>query len=169
MDVVTVLESQYLAALKALRATTQQCPAKFWTDATTGAPFWRVTYHTLWYTAFYLNQDPEPTEPPWEDHIHEYQFIGPIWWDDNRLPAEGEPYTQQQLMSFHDQMVRIVQTKLPTIDLDGKSTFYWIPTTWLEVMIYSIRHIQHHAGALSQRLRSGANVDVAWVRMGADD
>jgi hypothetical protein len=167
MNLTAILESQYLAAIKALRHTTDQCPAEFWTDATSGVPFWRATYHALWFTVFYADNDARTDYAPWDGHIDEYQFINPLPWDNNRPPKQGEPVSQQQMQSHYDQAIVAVKRLLPTIDPDEPSPFDWLPFTRMEVQLYNIRHIQHHAAVLSHRLRHHAQVNVAWVKMGS--
>jgi hypothetical protein len=41
--------------------------------------------------------------------------------------------------------------------------FPWYQMPKLEHQIVNIRHIQHHAAALSTRLRRSAGIDIDWV------
>jgi hypothetical protein len=55
MNIQSALKSQYHAALKTLRLAVEKCPDALWDNPADGpAPFWRVVYHTLFYTHFYL-------------------------------------------------------------------------------------------------------------------
>jgi hypothetical protein len=47
--------------------------------------------------------------------------------------------------------------------LAGESGFPWIPFPRLELHIYNIRHIQHHAGQLGAFLRRNKVKGVGWV------
>jgi hypothetical protein len=58
-----VLRSQYLAGLTMLRDVIARCPAELWTAETETNPFWRVAYHVLWYTHFYLHSSPAAFVP----------------------------------------------------------------------------------------------------------
>src|SRR6266849_8800534 len=59
MDVRSALKSQYHAALKTLHQVIEHSPDGMWNDpADSSAPFWRVAYHTLFFTHFYL----QPTQ-----------------------------------------------------------------------------------------------------------
>ncbi len=40
--------------------------------------------------------------------------------------------------------------------LDADSGFYWLPFNKFELQLYNIRHIQHHTGQLTDRLRQAA-------------
>src|ERR1700723_3732175 len=65
MNIQSALKSQYHAALKALCQAVEKCPDALWDDDPDGAaPFWRVVYHTLFYTHFYLQQD-QHSFVPW--------------------------------------------------------------------------------------------------------
>jgi hypothetical protein len=57
MDIQAALRSQYHAALKTLREVIEKCPDGLWNDgADSAAPFWRVVYHTLFFTHLYLQR-----------------------------------------------------------------------------------------------------------------
>src|SRR5437016_11355850 len=49
-----VLKSQYHASLAMLRDTIERCPDALWTSGDYLNPFWRIAYHALYYTHFYL-------------------------------------------------------------------------------------------------------------------
>ena len=43
------------------------------------------------------------------------------------------------------------------------SGFSWLRFGKTELQLYNIRHIQHHAGQLTDRLRTAAGIGVRWV------
>ena len=46
-----------------------------------------------------------------------------------------------------------------------RNGFDWLPMNKAELQIYTIRHLQQHAGeTLMERLGSRAGIDVDWVR-----
>ncbi|KPV49022.1 hypothetical protein SE17_34945, partial [Kouleothrix aurantiaca] len=55
-----------------------------------------------------------------------------------------------------------VRQQVPALALDAPSGFSWLPLTKFELQIYSIRHIQQHAGELMERLGPGAT-GLDWV------
>ncbi|MCB9122287.1 MAG: hypothetical protein H6640_21400 [Caldilineaceae bacterium] len=57
---------------------------------------------------------------------------------------------------------------MPQTDLSAPSGFDWLPMNKLELQIYSMRHLQQHAGELMERLGSRAGIDVPWVGMKAE-
>jgi hypothetical protein len=99
MDVRSALKSQYHGALKALREAIEKCPDAMWNDPADGcAPFWRVAYHALFYTHFYLQQD-QHAFTPWARHRDEANFLGSLPWENNRPPRPCEPYTRADVLS----------------------------------------------------------------------
>ena len=75
MDVRSALKSQYHAALKTLQKVIEKWPEEMWNDPADGAArFWRVAYHTLFVSHFYLQQD-QAGFTPWSRHRDEAQFI----------------------------------------------------------------------------------------------
>ena len=80
----SALKSQYHAALAMLRFAIEQCPDELWAGGGYINPTWRVAYHTLFYTHFYL----QPTAndlTPWEHHVENINFF--------RAPADVPPIT----------------------------------------------------------------------------
>ena len=63
----TALKGQYHAALTMLRGAIELCPDSLWFDSGQGTPFWRITYHALFYSHLYLQRD-EASFIPWEQH-----------------------------------------------------------------------------------------------------
>ena len=96
MNIQSALKSQYHAALKTLRSAVEKCPDALWDDPADGAaPFWRVVYHTLFCTHFYLQQD-QNSFTPWAKHQEESNFISVTPWDNARPPKPCSPYTREE-------------------------------------------------------------------------
>jgi hypothetical protein len=167
MDVRAALKSQYHAALKTLREVIEKCPDPMWNDPTDGtARFWRVVYHTLFYTHFYLQQD-EKAFTPWARHREEAQFISSVPWETHRQPKDCEPFTRDELVEYCDLCDGSIDAGVDALDLSAPQCgFPWYKMPTLEHQIVNIRHIQHHAAALSSRLRRSAGIAVAWVAKG---
>jgi hypothetical protein len=49
------------------------------------------------------------------------------------------------------------------LNLEAESGFSWIPMNKMELQIYNIRHIQHHAAQLIERLRDNQGIHIKWV------
>lgn len=164
MDYHAVIRSQYHAALKMLAQAIEKCPAALWHQADDQAKFWHIAYHALFYTHLYLNTT-EADFTPWVNHREDYEFMGPIPWDGNRVPKIGEPYQQAALLDYVTFCRQQVDQHVPTLDLAASSGFDWLPMSKFELQIYNIRHLQQHAGELMERLGSRARISVDWIGM----
>jgi hypothetical protein len=51
-----------------------------------------------------------------------------------------------------------------TLDLDNpQSGFHWYKMSKLEHQFVNIRHVQHHAAQLADRLRAAADIGTPWI------
>lgn len=168
MDIRAVLKSQYHAALKTLRLAIEACPDEMWDDPDDGpAAFWRVAYHTLFYTHFYLQKD-QHSFTPWARQRPDAQCLGDRTWD-NRPVSPCEAYTRGDILEYWRECDGLIDAGVDGLDLAAPTCgFPWYPMSKLEHQLVNIRHIQHHAAALATRLRREAGVGVAWVGMGGD-
>lgn len=160
MNIQTVITSQFHAALDMLEQAVTRCPAALWDDPADKNRFWQVAYHTLFYVHLYL----QPTEAdftPWARHRPGADDMDPPAQPDIEQPAT--PYTQADVLDYlafcRDEVDRLI----PVLDLAAASGFYWLPFNKLELQIYSIRHVQQHAGELYERLGARAQIELAWV------
>lgn len=164
MEVRAALKSQYHASLQALQLAIKECPSELWNDPADGlATFWRVAYHTLFFTDYYLREGHQSLAP-WSRHRHEAYILGPIHREGGRLPDQCEPYTREDILEYWKICDDMVNTAVDEMNLDSTdSGFPWYAMTKFEHQLVNIRHIQHHAAALATRLRREANIQVGWV------
>ncbi|MDA3937589.1 MAG: DinB family protein [Actinomycetota bacterium] len=168
------LTSQYHATLSMLRSAIEQCPNEIWPTAEGGVPFWRVAYHTLYYTHLYLQVD-ESCFTPWEHHQTGLQDLddipGPqhllkILELPHRPPQTGVPYSRSELLVYWDACDAMVNDAIKALDLMSPDTgFSWhFPSRpKIEQHLVNIRHIQHHTARLSGRLHDEVGISVDWV------
>lgn len=164
MDLRNAMTSQYLATLAMLEETIQRCPADVWVDPDAKDQFWQIAYHALFYTHLYL-QESEASFIPWPKHRKDYHYLGPIGWDNDRLPEIGEPYTQADVLEYLDFCRAEIRPCLSQTDFAGPSGFEWLAFDKLELQVYVIRHLQQHIGELGARL-SGRGIEIGWVGAG---
>jgi DinB superfamily len=164
MNIQSALKSQYHAALKTLRLAVEKCPDALWDDpADAAAPFWRVVYHTLFYTHFYLQQD-QHSFIPWARHREEAEFLGVIPVDDPRPPKPCNPFTRDELLEYWRICDDMIDRGVDMLDLSAPQCgFPWYKMPTLEHQILNIRHTQHHAAALATRLRRTAGISIEWI------
>lgn len=166
MDVRTALKGQYHAALVMLKQTIAQCPEELWAGGDASVAFWRVVYHTLFFTHLYLQPDVASFRP-WEHHRDQHECLGELPYPPYGQPAIGEPYTRSQLLEYWRLCDGLVDNAVDQLDIDAAECgFPWYKLSKLEHQINNIRHIQHHAALLAGRLRHARGTDVAWVGFG---
>lgn len=164
-DVQRILESQFRASLAMLKHAIEKCPEELWTSEAQQNRFWHLAYHALFFTHLYL-QPSEASFQPWAKHKPNVQFLGAPPLAPNEPVVIPTPYTREEVAEYLGLCGAEVAVKVPAVPLDADSGFPWLPFSRLEVHLYNIRHIQHHAGQLADRLRNAAGVASPWVRMG---
>ncbi len=162
MDIKKVIQSQYLAAMEMLKQALAKCPDSFWNAPKDRNKFWHVAYHAIFYTHLYL-QDAEKDFKPWKNHRNEYQFLGPVPWPPHNLPKISAPYAREELLDYLAFVREQVLVRVPALDLEAASGFDWLPFGKLELQFYNIRHLQHHAAELYERLGARAAIDLDWI------
>lgn len=162
MEIATILQSQYGAALAMLEQTVQKCPPSIWDDAQDTNRSWRVAFHILFYTHLYLCRT-EAEFVKWPKHRGEAEHFGPIFWENNRDPILAEPYTPAEILEYKNFVCDKVAQEVPQLDFNAPSGFGWIPLNKLELQLYNIRHIQHHTGELYERLGARAKAELTWI------
>jgi hypothetical protein len=162
MNLPDVIRSQYLASLEMLKQTIAKCPESIWDREEDKEKFWRIAYHALFYTHFYL-QDSEQAFTPWYKHRQGYPFLGEAPWTPDAESQVYEPYEKDSTLEYLAFCQQQVVERVPHINLEAASGFDWLPFDKLELQLYTIRHIQQHTGELMERLGSGAEVEISWV------
>jgi len=167
MNLQPALKSQYHAALKTLQAVIESCPEEMWyRPSDNGAPFWRVVYHTLFYTHFYLQQKQEAFSH-WTKRRLEANYIAYIAHENKRPPKPSEPYSQADLLEYWRLVNEAVDASVDALDLSAAQCgFPWYQMSTLEHQLVNLRHIQHHAAILSNRLQRTAGTEIKWVGKG---
>ena len=161
------LERQVRAALAMLRDAVERCPESLWLDPAPTNACWQVAYHTLYFTHLYLQPD-EAAFRPWPGHQADVQHPDGIAGPDDPaspLPLVPVPYTRDQVLAYVDQLDDGLHDALQALDLLAPdSGFSWYrPMGKLEHQLVNLRHLQHHAAQLADRVRNHAGVGVDWV------
>ena len=163
MNAAEIAGRQFKSELAMVRKAIELCPEELWLA---GEPnrYWHLVYHILFYTHFYLAPS-EAEFVPWPLARADYHYLGEIL----RQPVGSklvinQPYTRDEMLAYHAHCVMEVDKQMGAMDLEAPSGFYWLPFSKLELQFYNLRHIAHHTGQLADRLRTHADIGVAWVR-----
>lgn len=150
----TSLWQQFGAAIDYLADTMNACPDAFWRASLWQTPntkpefaqFWYVAYHTLFWLELYLTGTEEGFRPPPPFTLIEQDENGP-------LPERV--YTKAELTSYLNdcrQKCRITIEGL-TDEIAGQHCqFGWGECSFLELLVYNLRHVHGHAAQLNMLL-----------------
>lgn len=152
------LAGQYGAALAMLREDIERCPSDQWLEGKHPREFWRLAYHTLFYTHLYLEVRQEDFQRWSKD---------PRTTPDLPISSISTPFSQADLLEYCDIVGARVIPQLALIDLSSQeSGFDWYDIPKLDHQILNIRHIQEHGGQLRDRLLERgdyAEEELDWV------
>ncbi|HKI58200.1 MAG TPA: DinB family protein [Trueperaceae bacterium] len=164
----SALKSQYHAALAMLREAVERCPDALWADPGPKNAFWQVAYHTLYFTHLYLMPE-EAGFRPWEHQRPAQHPDGIPGRPDpaSDLPLVPDAYSREQVLAYWQVLDGMVDACVDTLELGrGDSGFPWYRMSKLEHQLVNLRHLQHHAAQLADRVRAAADVGVRWVGWG---
>src|SRR5215471_10661085 len=109
------LKGQYHAALDMLKGAIVECPDALWVGGVAPRSFWRIVYHTLFYTHLYLQvQDEEFV--PWEHHREEVES------DPQRERLDATPYSTIEMLSYWEQVDAMVDPQIDRVDLSSSAS-----------------------------------------------
>lgn len=161
----TAVAGQFHSNLKMLARAIELFPEPLWLTACASSPnrSWHIAYHTLYFTHLYLGES-EKTFVPWQHHREDYHALGEIPWKPGYKPQIDQPYTQSELLEYLDFCHQEVDRRTAVLDPEAPSGFSWLQFPKLDLQFYNLRHLAHHTGQLSERLRSQAGTGLPWVR-----
>lgn len=154
------LVSEYKAALKMLLDTVKKCPDDLWESVEYENAFWRIAYHALFYTSFYLSQSPDKFVP-WDKHIHNYNGLGTVTYDQQPIII-NVIYSKNDLIDYAGDIWNDLENKVSEENMDQPCGFSWIPMNRLQLHLYNIRHLQHHVGQMTERLHQKGIKGINW-------
>ena len=157
MTIQAALKSQYHGGMAMLRAALDSCPERLWADDSYRNQSWQIIYHTLFYTDFYLSAS-EQAFVPWSQHRKGYWELGPA--PDGILRI---PYSREELTAYWKDLESRIDLAVESLDLNAPECgFPWYQMGKLEHQLVNIRHLQHHTGQLTERLRQSVQIGLKW-------
>jgi hypothetical protein len=152
--IIDSIWSQFGASLDMLENAIHMCPDEHWDTA---LDFWYLSYHCIFWTDYYLTSEPNKFEPPKPFTFSEFDPTG---------KKPDRTYTKTEILGYlaHCQQKAYQLIKEQTID---KLNDRWISEyknySLLEILLYNMRHIQHHSAQLNLLLRQTINNAPNWV------
>jgi hypothetical protein len=149
------------AAIDMLDNAMAACPDPIWDDGSGLHAFWYLAFHTLFWLDLYLAGSVEGFAPPSPFTLEELDPAGVI---------PGRPYAKAELHGYLTHCRRHLQGTIEglTEETAGRRCrFGWGEASYLELLLYNLRHVQHHVGQLNLMLRQKAGNAPRWVARGA--
>jgi hypothetical protein len=166
MELRQALKEQYHAGLAMLAECVEKCPEEMWLEGAHPRTFWRITFHTAFFTHLYLGQN-EAAFQPWpgrKQGIHFRLWSQPGEEEPYELPEGTEVYQRDEILAYLRYVDNLIDPTVDQLDLDTDDTgFSWYPNmSKLSHQLMNLRHIQGHVGQLSELLMA-KGIDTDWV------
>ena len=154
----SALLSQYSATLQMLENAIRACPAALWASAgERGSPFGYMAVHTLFYVDLALRDTDAGFAPPPPFGLTEIDPSGVM---------PERVYTPEELLAYLEHGRRKARATIAglTEESAGEITrFRRRQMPRAELLIYNLRHVQHHVAQLNLLLRQRIDSAPQWV------
>jgi hypothetical protein len=165
MDAATkgMIWGQFGASIDMLENAMRACPHQVWYDSSRQPAFWYVAFHALFYLDLYLSDTDVGFAPPAPFTLDELDPAG-------ILP--GNPHTREELLAYLAHGRDKCRGMIAHLTADKAATrcgFYWLDLTVAELLLYNMRHVQHHTAQLNLILRQALGSAPPWVRRANED
>src|SRR5260370_38850121 len=132
LNILHSVARQYRASLAMLGQAIHLCPESLWKDKEYPNRFWHIAYLALFYTHLYL-QPSEADFRPRAKHRQDYQYLGPLPCSPRAGPKIETPYTEAEVLEYHEICLAEVESRAPALDLEAASDFPWLPFNNMEL------------------------------------
>jgi hypothetical protein len=154
-DINNILWRQFGAAIDMLENALVACPDEFWNSQ---SKFWYIGYHTLFWLDYYLSDMPESSfTPPPPFTISEFDPAGIM---------PDRVYEKEELLTYlvycRKKCYEVI-TGLTDQQYSKPFNNEYRQYPFLEMLLYNMRHVQHHTAQLNLLLRQGNMVPPDWV------
>jgi hypothetical protein len=160
------LIGQFHAALSTLGQAVDGCPQSEWNESQGDYPFSQVVFHTLFFTDYYLERNPESfrLQGFHRNHPEFFRDYEELEWQEPKNIYDRSGCGEYLLFCIDKSAAVISADTVKT--LGGPSGFENRPSTRGELYIYTVRHIQHHAAQLGLRVQLLTGRELQWVSSG---
>jgi hypothetical protein len=166
------LWNHFNASIDMLQHAIELCPEKYWH---TSLKFYYISYHTTVFLDYYLTMPPRNFKA-----LLPYTLTEPV-----NMPADAiddvvpdKIYTQQELLNYlhatrekcRQVIASLTEERLQErwlgesedvdLSLAGRDT---LTSSVLDILLYNMRHVQHHTAQLNLILRQTINDAPDWV------
>jgi hypothetical protein len=151
------VQGQFGAAIDMLENAIRACPEDRWGDRVGWHEFWYLASHTLFWLDYYLAESEARFAPPAPFGLEELDPAGV-------LPPRV--YAKSELLAYLEHGRRRCRARIESLtdEQAGRPCgFERRDMSVLELLLYNLRHVQHHAAQLQLLLRQAGHVPPRWV------
>lgn len=146
--------SQFGASIDMLEDAILLCPDEQWE---TDRKMWYNAFHCLFFLDYYLTIDPKTFSPPPPFTLSEFE---------DKMPERI--YRKEELLeylNYNRAKGKRLMSGLTEVSLSWRWTNVSgsMDSTVMEILLYNMRHVQHHAAQLNLHLRQAINDAPEWV------
>jgi hypothetical protein len=152
-----MLWRQFGAAIDMLENAIRACPESLWGDRSRFPEYWYVAYHTLFFLDFYLSDSDKGFVPPPPFGLEELDPAGVL---------PDRVYTKGELLIYLEHGRAKCRKRILSLTEEHahlRCPFERPEVTVAELLLYNMRHVQHHAAQLNLILRQATNSAPRWV------
>jgi uncharacterized damage-inducible protein DinB len=157
----SAIRQQFHAAIDMLANAIEACPDAVWFGDGRGA-FWYLSFHVLFFLDLYLSSEGESEfHPPPPFGLTELED------EDGVLPERV--YRKDELLSYLEhcrKRLDAVMAEMTEAWVADPCPFPYRAMSNGELLLYNMRHVQHHAAQLNMLLRQRTNSAPRWVSKG---
>lgn len=139
------------------------CPERLWSDRSKQPEFWYTVYHALFWLDCYLSNSLEGFAPPAPFTLDEL---------DERGLLPERVYAKDELHAYLEHGRKKCRATIEALTDDKarqRCGFEWLDINVAELLLYNMRHVQHHAAQLNLILRQTIDSAPRWVKTAKRD
>jgi hypothetical protein len=152
-----IIWRQFGAAIDMLENAIRHCPDDLWGDRSRQHELWYMAYHTLFWLDLYLSGPIEGFTPPPPFTLVELDPAG-------LLP--DRVYSKDELLTYLEHGRKKCKETIAGLtdeSAEKRYRFGWGDATMVELLLYNLRHVQHHTAQINLILRQTIDSAPRWV------
>lgn len=153
----TIIWQQYGAAMDMLENAIVACPVSVWGDRTRNPEYWYVAYHTLFFLDFYSSGTDKGFAPPPPFTLGELDPAGVL---------PDRVYSKEEMLRYLEHGRKKCAAAIQALTDENARRpcgFEGRDLAVAELLLYDMRHVQHHAAQLNLILRQTTDSAPGWV------
>jgi hypothetical protein len=165
IDWKSIIWRQFGAAIDMLENALSACPDELWAKPAESADsftarwyeFWYLTFHTLFWLDYYLSEKQEAYTPPVPFGLEELDPQGAF---------PPRVYTKDELRAYLEHSREECRAKIASLTDETAQRRYRsgrMDFSTVELLLYNMRHVQHHTAQLNTILRQTVDSAPSWV------